>query len=166
MSVPASKRGVSEFEFYNTAVRLRVHVTMWLLRDFGAKPRYRDAKFVADAYNMTDDDKKAFEELLRSTTSAIRFATRIRNGGYKNVEERLIRSVLIFSKASLVLSTSTQLRLKSTTKGDCSKHEQSQVFMHCSKKRSSFFPFCTKRAESMLTDTDTLFNSVMTKLHS
>ena len=64
MSVPASKRGVSEFEFYNTAVRLRVHVTMWLLRDFGAKPRYRDARFVADAYNMTDDDKKAFEELL------------------------------------------------------------------------------------------------------
>ena len=64
MSVPASKRSISEFEFYNTAIRLRQHVTFWLLRDFGAKPRVRDAKFVANRYQMTDEDKKAFEGLL------------------------------------------------------------------------------------------------------
>lgn len=64
MSVPASKRSISEFEFYNTAIRLRQHVTFWLLRDFGAKPRVRDAKFVATRYQMTDEDKKTFEELL------------------------------------------------------------------------------------------------------
>ena len=64
MSVPAKKRAVSSYEFYNTAVRLRVHVTLWLLRDFGAKPKVRDCTLKAKQVGMSDEDKKALETIL------------------------------------------------------------------------------------------------------
>ncbi len=64
MSVPKSKRNVSEFEFYNTAVRLREHLTLWLLRDFGVKTRPRDVAFVEKRARMNAEDKAALEDIL------------------------------------------------------------------------------------------------------
>jgi len=42
MSVPVSKRGISDLEFYKNAIRLRKEMTNLLLRDFGIKPKVRN----------------------------------------------------------------------------------------------------------------------------
>ncbi len=64
MSVPKSKRTISEFEAYTNALRIRVHVTEWLLRDFGVKDRYRDLDAISKKAKMTPEDSKALAELL------------------------------------------------------------------------------------------------------
>ena len=64
MTVPKSKRSVSEFEFYNTAVRLREHLTLWLLRDFGVKTRPRDVSFIEKRTRMSAEDKLTLEDIL------------------------------------------------------------------------------------------------------
>ena len=64
MSVPVSKRTLSQYEFYNTAVRLRTKVAEWLLRDLGAKPKVRDLSFIGKRYLMSDEDKKALDDLF------------------------------------------------------------------------------------------------------
>lgn len=64
MSVPVSKRTLSQYEFYNTAVRLRTKVSEWLLRDLGAKPRVRDLSFVGKRYKMSDEDRAVLDELF------------------------------------------------------------------------------------------------------
>ncbi len=64
MSVPKSKRKISEFETYANAVKIRVQVTEWLLRDFGVKDRYRDMSAISKKAKMTPDDSKTLAELL------------------------------------------------------------------------------------------------------
>ena len=64
MSVPKSKRAVSEYEFYTNAQRIRVQLTEWLMRDFGAKTRIRDLSLIAKRERMSDEDRAVLAEIL------------------------------------------------------------------------------------------------------
>lgn len=63
-NVPKSKRSLSELEFFKTALRLRVQITKWLLRDFGLKPRPRSIEHIAKRHQMREDDKEALTAIL------------------------------------------------------------------------------------------------------
>ena len=64
MTVPKSKRKISEFEFYANALRIRTQMTEWLMRDFGVKPRFRDVSVVAKKARMTPEDAKAMADIF------------------------------------------------------------------------------------------------------
>lgn len=51
-------------EFYHTAVKLRVMLTEWLLRDFGIKRKVRQASAVAKSCRMEAQDAEQFLALL------------------------------------------------------------------------------------------------------
>ena len=64
MTVPLSKRSISDYEFYNTALGLRDKITKWLLRDFGVKPHDRNLDDIGRRFRMNEDDKKVLSDLL------------------------------------------------------------------------------------------------------
>ena len=64
MTVPKSKRKISEFEFYANALRIRTQITEWLMRDFGVKPRFRDVSVVAKKARMTPEDAKVMADIF------------------------------------------------------------------------------------------------------
>lgn len=64
MSVPLSKRSISEFEFYANAIRIRQRITEWLLRDFGIKPQTRNLENIAKRFRMNDSDRTVLADLL------------------------------------------------------------------------------------------------------
>lgn len=74
MTVPKSKRSVSEFEFYTNALRIRQRVTEWMLRDFGAKAKVRDLSLAAKKYAMSAEDKALLEALFEKYTLGERIA--------------------------------------------------------------------------------------------
>ncbi len=64
MSVPKSKRSLSDMEFYRTAIELRIKVSEFLLRDFGAKPKVRTLQNLQEAHKMSDEDAKTLSDLM------------------------------------------------------------------------------------------------------
>lgn len=64
MSVPKSRQGLSNMEFYRTAIALRDQFTFLLLRDFGIKNKVREFDDFCAQQRMTPEDKAAFGELL------------------------------------------------------------------------------------------------------
>ena len=64
MSVPKSERGLSQMEFYRTAIVLRERMTFLLLRDFGVKPKVQEFDAYCTQQGMNDDDKAVFATLL------------------------------------------------------------------------------------------------------
>lgn len=64
MSVPKSERGLSQMEFYRTAIVLRERITFLLLRDFGVKPKVKEFDAYCAQQGMNDDDKAVFATLL------------------------------------------------------------------------------------------------------
>lgn len=64
MTVPASKRTISDMEFYSNAVNIRVRLTHWLLRDFGIKDKVRNANLIAKSAKMSKEDKDAFLDII------------------------------------------------------------------------------------------------------
>ena len=63
-NVPKSKRSLSDLEFYKTALRLRVGITKWLLRDMGAKPRTRTVENLAKHRRMSAEDAATLSDLM------------------------------------------------------------------------------------------------------
>jgi len=63
MSVPVSKRGLSELEFYKVAIRLRKDITDLLLRDFGIKKKVRNTEILAKA-GMSEEDADEIKRLI------------------------------------------------------------------------------------------------------
>ena len=64
MSVPKSERGLSQMEFYRTAIVLRERITFLLLRDFGVKSKVKEFDAYCAQQGMNDDDKAVFATLL------------------------------------------------------------------------------------------------------
>lgn len=58
MAILKRKSNVANMEFYHNAIKLRVTMTEFLLRDFGLKNRRRNLEFAKDAYDMADDELK------------------------------------------------------------------------------------------------------------
>lgn len=64
MTVPLSKRSLSDMEFYRKALLLRTKVTEFLLRDFALKPRVRTLENLKESRKMTDSDAKTLCDLM------------------------------------------------------------------------------------------------------
>ena len=63
MSVPVSKRKLSDLEFYHNAFNLRLSITNLLLRDFAIKDKIRNLHVLQGMRGMTDEDTKILEEI-------------------------------------------------------------------------------------------------------
>lgn len=64
MSVPKSKRTISNMEFFHNAIELRKYITLVLLKDFGIKTKIRNLKYIASSKHMTDEDRDEFMALV------------------------------------------------------------------------------------------------------
>ena len=64
MSVLKRKRNVSKMEFYHNAIKLRLMITEFLLKDFGIKSRRRNLEFAKDVYDIDDEDVEEIENIL------------------------------------------------------------------------------------------------------
>lgn len=62
MSVLNNLRNLSEMEFYKNAIRMRVDLTNWLLRDFGIKRNPRSVNQVIK--NIDKADQKTIDEIF------------------------------------------------------------------------------------------------------
>ena len=63
MSVPVSKRTLSDMEFFNTACKLRLFITNLLLKDFGIKDKIRNLQVLSGMKGMHDEDFSTLKEL-------------------------------------------------------------------------------------------------------
>ena len=63
MSVPVSRRTLSDLEFYNVAFQLRLNITNLLLRDFAIKDKIRNLSVLQGMRGMTDEDTKTLAEI-------------------------------------------------------------------------------------------------------
>lgn len=66
MSVLKRKRNISKMEFYHNAIKLRLMITEFLLKDFGIKSRRRNLEFAKDVYDIEDEDVEEIENILSS----------------------------------------------------------------------------------------------------
>ena len=64
MSVLKRKRNISKMEFYHNAIKLRLMITEFLLKDFGIKSRRRNLEFAKDVYDIEDEDVEEIENIL------------------------------------------------------------------------------------------------------
>ena len=64
MTILKRKRNVAKMEFYHNAIKLRIMITEFLLKDFGLKDRRRNLEFAKDLYNINDDDLNEIEEIM------------------------------------------------------------------------------------------------------
>ena len=64
MSVPKSKRGLSQLEFYHTAIHLRRDITILLLRDFGIKDKVHDVKILSKIHGIEPQDEAELKRIL------------------------------------------------------------------------------------------------------
>ena len=62
MAVLKNLRNLSEMEFYKNAIRMRVDLTNWLLRDFGVKRNPRSVNQVIKTIDETD--QKTIDEIF------------------------------------------------------------------------------------------------------
>ena len=51
-------------EFYHNAIKLRLMITEFLLKDFGIKSRRRNLEFAKDVYDIEDEDVEEIENIL------------------------------------------------------------------------------------------------------
>ena len=63
MSVPKSKRNLSQLEFYHTAFTLRKNLTELLLKDFSIKDKVRDIRSYVSTNRFEQADKEMFLQL-------------------------------------------------------------------------------------------------------
>ncbi len=63
MSVPQSKRGLSDMEFYATAKYIRKKLTFYILRDFGIKDKIRNLELFPKSKKFSEEDRKIIQEL-------------------------------------------------------------------------------------------------------
>lgn len=63
MSVPKNKRTLSDYQFYQNALKLREEITLFLLKDFGIKSKVRNLEFLVKSYNLTYGDISTLEEI-------------------------------------------------------------------------------------------------------
>ena len=63
MSVLKSQRKLSDMEFYHNAVKLRQAIVLFLLRDFGIKPKVRRPENIAKSLKMDAEDLEIFTKL-------------------------------------------------------------------------------------------------------
>jgi len=64
LSVLKRKRNISKMEFYHNAIKLRLMITEFLLKDFGIKSRRRNLEFAKDVYDIEDEDVEEIENIL------------------------------------------------------------------------------------------------------
>lgn len=62
MSVLKNLRGLSEMQFYKTAIGIRKELTVWLLRDFGAKRNVKSVNQVVK--NISPEDQKIVDDIF------------------------------------------------------------------------------------------------------
>ncbi len=66
MSVLKRKRNISNLEFYHNALKLRMMMTEFLLKDFGLKDRRRNLEYAKEIYHFSDEDINQLENILTS----------------------------------------------------------------------------------------------------
>ncbi len=64
MSVLKRKRNISKMEFYHNAIKLRLMMTEFLLKDFGIKSRRRNLEFAQEVYDIDEEDIEQIEDIL------------------------------------------------------------------------------------------------------
>ena len=62
-SVPLSERNLSQMEFWKNANALEKELAFIVMKDFGIKPRMKDANFFSKTYNMQEEDAAKFNAL-------------------------------------------------------------------------------------------------------
>ena len=62
MAVLNNLRNLSEMEFYKNAIKMRVNLTNWLLRDFGTKRNPRSVTKVIK--NIDEEDQNTIDEIF------------------------------------------------------------------------------------------------------
>ena len=62
MAVLSNLRSLSEMEFYKNAIKMRVNLTNWLLRDFGTKRNPRSVNQVIK--NIDEEDQNTIDEIF------------------------------------------------------------------------------------------------------
>lgn len=63
MSVPQSKRGLSDMEFYSNARYIRKKITFYLLRDFGIRDKIRSLELFPKSKKFSEEDRKIIQEI-------------------------------------------------------------------------------------------------------
>ena len=63
MSVPVSKRTLSDLEFFKNANQLRLSITNLLLRDFALKDKVRNLQVLAGMRGMTPEDTQILADI-------------------------------------------------------------------------------------------------------
>lgn len=73
ISVLNNLRSLSQMEFYKNAIRMRVNLTEWLLRDFGTKRKIRCINNVIK--NINDEDRKTIDSIFEkyNKTQGVQF---------------------------------------------------------------------------------------------
>ena len=66
ISILKRKRNISKMEFYHNALKLRIMITEFLLRDFGIKSRRRDLVFASEVYDLPSEELEEIENILSS----------------------------------------------------------------------------------------------------
>ena len=64
MSVRKLDRNESKVEFLANFHKLRKEIEIFLMRDFGLKKRKYDIALMEEIYQMTEEDKKCYEDLM------------------------------------------------------------------------------------------------------
>lgn len=64
MSVPEYKRTPSKMEFLSNFHKLRKEINLILMRDFGIKKRVYTVNLISEIYELSDEDKSTFENLM------------------------------------------------------------------------------------------------------
>lgn len=62
MSVLKNLRGLSDMQFYKTAIGIRKELTVWLLKDFGAKRNVKSVNQVIK--NISPEDQKTVDDIF------------------------------------------------------------------------------------------------------
>ena len=63
MSVPVSRRTLSDMEFFHNAFDLRLKITNLLLRDFALKDKIRNLQVLSGMRGMTEEDTQALADI-------------------------------------------------------------------------------------------------------
>ena len=64
MSILKRKRNISKMEFYHNAIKMRIMITEFLLKDFGMKNRRRNLEFAQEVYDIDNEDLQEIEEIM------------------------------------------------------------------------------------------------------
>ena len=89
MSVVASKRNVTKFDYYDTAMHLRYVITRFLMCNFGNSKSYKDITFFAKQNKILDDDRIILENIFSKYGKDLTIQTSFPEWSIEHMRNRL-----------------------------------------------------------------------------